>query len=240
MLEIAAIFFVSLLITTFIRPAWLNWIVSTAGMFIIFGAAAISIASSGWRDLTPMFLWVGAWMWGMLGGSVMRLIWTGVAQVTFHPLNQLTWLNWALSAFFLAVAAGWIGYAFASNLAVSYAKNMEAAWMLYDRSMAGAAGGFFWLSFAAYNALTAFVKPALTNKGLRAGVAAIVEWKEFNSYEWQANKLIMHRKTKLFSRWSNDSQFVVNPAEQEAVNRVLSQHLPNLPVQPPTAVQVLA
>lgn len=240
MLEIAAILFVSLLITTFIRRAWLNWTVSTAGMLIIFGAAAISIASNGWRDLTPMFLWGGAWMWGMLCGSVMKLIWTGVAQVTFHSLNQLTWLNWALSAFWLAVAAGSIGYAFASNIAGSYAKNMEAAWVLYDRSMAGAAGGFFWLSLAVLNALTAFVKPALTNKGLRAGVAAIVEWKEFNSYEWQANKLIMHRKTKLFSRWSNDNQFEVSPAQREAVNHILSQHLPNTPVQPPTSVQVTA
>jgi hypothetical protein len=106
--------------------------------------------------------------------------------------------------------------------------------------MAGAASGFFFLSLAAINALVAFVKPALTHKGLRAGVAAGIEWKEFDSYEWQANKLIMYRKTKLFSRWSNDSQFAVNPAEQEAVNRILVQHLPDKQVQPSTPIQTAA
>ncbi len=238
--EIAVVVFVSLLIATLIRPAWLNWIVSTAGLFIIFSVAVVSILNSGKNDLTPMYLWTGAWLWGMLGDRVLRLIWAGPAQVTFQSPNQLPWLNWLLCAFWLAFAAGSIGYAFASNIDITYAESRDAAWMLYNRSMAGAASGFFFLSLALLNALLAFAKPALTKKGLRAGVAGIVEWKEIDSYEWQGNKLIMHRKTKFFSRWSNGSWFVVNPAEQEAANRILAQHLPNIQVQPPTPVQTPA
>ena len=240
MLEIAVVFFISLLIATFARKVWLSLALYLVGLAIILGMAFIGIWNNGKIDLTAFFLLLGAWQWGTVGGIPLRFMWAGPAQVTFQHPNQLLWLSWLESAFFLALAAGWIGYAFASNLAVSYAKNMDAAWILYDRSMAAAAGGFFWLSAAVLTALTAFVKPALTNNGLRAGVAATVEWKEFNSYEWQANKLILHRKTKLFSRWSNDNQFEVNPAEQEAVNRILAQHLPNLPAQPSTSVQVTA
>jgi hypothetical protein len=237
MLQIAVVFFTSLLIATFAKKVWLSLALYLVGLAIILGMVFIGVWNNGKIDLTAVFLLLGAWQWGKVGGILLRLMWARPAQVILQNPNQLLWLSWLESAFFLALAAGWIGYAFASNLAISYAKNMEAAWMLYERSMAGAAGGFFWLSLAAVNALTAFVKPALTNKGLRVGIAGIVEWKEFNSYDWQGNKLFLRRKTKLFNRWSNDSQFGVNPAQQEAVNQLLTQHLPDKQVQSPTSVQ---
>ncbi len=238
--EIAFVFCISLLIATFARQVWLSLALYLVGMTIILGIAFIGIWNSGKIDLTTFYLLFGAWQWGKVGGILLRFMWAGPAQVTFQNPNQLLWLSWLESVFFLAFAAGSIGYAFASNIAVSYAKNIEAAWMLYDRSMAGAAASFFWLGLAAIFAITAFIKPALTNRGVRIGAGAIIEWKEFDSYEWQVNKLIIHRKTRLFSRWSNDSQFAVSPAEQEAVNHILSQHLPSTPVQPPASVQVTA
>jgi hypothetical protein len=149
------LFFVSLLIAMFIRPAWLSGLVSFVGLMILLGVALISFLNSDKHDLTPLLLLEGAWLWGMAVAGLLRSILAGPAQVTFQSPYHLAWFYWLMSAFFLAFAAGSIGYAFASNIAISYAESIEASWILYDRSMAGSAGGFFFLSLAASNAITA-------------------------------------------------------------------------------------
>jgi hypothetical protein len=50
----------------------------------------------------------------------------------------------------------------------------------------------------------------------------------------------MHKKTNLFWRSPSDSSFVVDPAEQEAVNRILTQYLPDKQVQPSPSAQTTA
>lgn len=239
MSEIVVILIVSMVVTLFVKPSWLNWAVSLAGMIIIFGAALSRNAGSSERSLTELYLWVGAWLWGSALATVASLILRGATQVTVKSITQSPWLNGLMSVWWLIFSTGAIGYAFASNIAVIYAKNNEAAWILYNRSMAGAAGGFFFMGLAANSILTALIKPGFTLTGLRISGIAFLAWQDVESYEWQKNKLTFHKKTKFSQRWLRDTSVVVNSAEQATVNQFLQQYLPNRQVQFPSNTQAV-
>ena len=242
MLEIAVIFFVSLSITVtaFIKPSRLMLVIFIAGPIIIFGVSAINIWNAGWRDLSPMWQWGGAWIWGVVIGLILKLIGTGIAQITFKSNNPWPWIYWLNSALFLAFAAGSIGYAFASNIAVGDAKSYAAAVLLYDRSMTATAQGFFFLSLAALSALTALTRPALTRKGLREGFTIVTEWKDIDSYEWHGDMLIVHRKAQALPRWIHNHPVVLNrSSDREIVERILAQHLSGAQVPPSQPVQAV-
>ena len=89
-------------------------------------------------------------------------------------------------------------------------------------------------------ALSVFMKPAITAKGIRANAFDLVEWKQIKSYEWQGDKLVLQVKAKFLPRWLAESSLKVAPDEQEVVNHFLKQHLPDKQVPPPTSVQVPA
>ena len=243
MLEIAVIFFVSLSITVtaFIKPSRLKSVILVVGPIIVFGVSVISIWNAGWRDLSLMWLWGGAWIWGMVIAIVIRLFWMGAAQVTFESNNPWPWIYWLNSALFLVFAAGSIGYAFASNIAVGYAKSYDAAVLLYDRSMTAVAQGFFFLSLAALSALIALARPALTRKGFREGFTTVTEWKNIDSYEWHGDMLIIHRKVQASPRWMHNHPVVINrSSDREIVDRIIAQHLPGSQVQPSRPTQATA
>jgi hypothetical protein len=87
--------------------------------------------------------------------------------------------------------------------------------------------------------MVVFSQPALTNKGLCAGVT-VVGWDEVESYEWQENKLVLHWRRNLFRRSSPGSSYVVNPADRDAIVRLLAQYLPDKQVQPSPSAQATA
>lgn len=241
MLEIAVIFFVSLIITAFIKPSKAKWVIVIAGPILIFGVSLISIWNTGWHDLSPMWQWGGAWIWGTVIGMSLRLIWSGIAQVTFKPTNPWPWISWLTSALFLVFAASSIGFAFASNIAVGYARSYDAAVLLYDRSMAAVACGFFFLSLAAFNALIASARPALTRKGLREGFTIVTAWKDIDSYEWHNDMLIVHRKAQASPHWMHNQPVMINRSSDRAiVDQILTQHLTGTPDQPSSPTQATA
>ncbi len=88
MLEVAVVFFISLLIATFARNAWLSSVLYLVGLAIILGMVFIGIWSNGKIDLTPFFLLLGAWQWGKVGGILLSFMWAGLHESLFNtPIN---------------------------------------------------------------------------------------------------------------------------------------------------------
>jgi hypothetical protein len=242
MIEIAiALFFITFTLELFGRRV-LSLALLVVGLLILFGMLAYYYFSNIRLSSQPMLLLsiysCGiAWTWGVIIGSLIRVVRSGQTQIAFGRPND-NWLGFVAVMASGLLGAYQLGFALATNSDMIYAGSTEEMWSMYNKSIEAAYAGIFWLSLAGHSLMIATVKPAIRSRGILFPSALFVEWKHIGSYEWKSNALIVQIKSKFLLIWPRKLSLVAPSAEQEAVNHILTQHLPDKQVQPPISVQV--
>jgi hypothetical protein len=194
MIEIAiASFVIFLLITAFVKQPW-NWLLLLAifGLFfalfwlnfflsILAAPRAVSAGDSVSLAFVPV-----ATVGGFLAGSLMKLLRHGRASRSLKRADSWWWLG--IGLIIVWILLGVIELTTASDTTQSMSGSLQA---LPD----------FMLALMA--ALSVFMKPAITAKGIRASAFDLGEWKQIKSYEWQGDKLVLHLKARFLPRWLN-------------------------------------
>jgi hypothetical protein len=241
MIEIAiALFFITFTLEFFGRR-FLSIALMVAGLLILFGMLAYYYFSNIRLSSQPMLLLsiysCGiAWTWGVIIGSLIRVVRSGPTQFVFDRPND-NWLGFVAVMASGLLGAYQLGFALATNSDMIYAGSTAEMWSMYNKSIEAAYAGVFWLSLAGHSLMIATVRPAIKSRGILFPSALFVKWKNLGSYEWKSNTLIVQLKSKFLLISPRKLSLVVSPAEQEAVNHILAQHLPDKQVQSPTSIQ---
>ena len=226
MLElIFVLFMIFFAIAAFSKQPWglLLYIVAFAVVLVLI---VVIVRSSGKPDFILLYLSYAACFFGVETGFLINLVRAGLPQFSFNQASKYRGLSVAMSVFWLMYGAGALGYAWASNTAVSYAQG-EDAWTLYNKGNEGVAATFFFFSLALSGLLANGVGSAITKKGIRFRLGYFVEWKQVESYTWRDHHLTVYLNASPLPRWLRRHSTVVKPADRDEIDRLLAQYLPD-------------
>ena len=124
---------------------------------------------------------------GFLAGSLMKLLRHGRASRSLKRADSWWWLGIGLIIVWILLGVVKLTTALSTTQSVSSLLQALPDFMV-----------------ALMAALSVFMKPAITAKGIRANAFDLVEWKQIKSYEWQGDKLVLQLKQNFYlAGWLN-------------------------------------